>query len=29
MYVGEFVNRNISSTYSRFFPSKTMMGCKK
>ena len=29
MYVGEFVNRNISSTYSRFFPSNKLMGCRK
>ena len=29
MFVGEFVNRNITSAYSRFFPSHKFMGCKK
>ena len=29
MFVGEFVNRNITSTYSRFFPTHKFMGCKK
>jgi hypothetical protein len=29
MFVGEFVNRNLTSTYSRFFPTHKFMGCKK
>ena len=29
MFIGEFVNRNITSAYSRFFPSHKFMGCKK
>ena len=29
MYVGEFMNRNVSSTYSRFFPSNKFLGCRK
>jgi len=29
MFVGEFVNRNLTSTYSRFFPTHKFMGCRK
>ena len=29
MFVGETVNRNLTSTYSRFFPTHNFMGCKK
>ena len=29
MFTAEFVNRNITSTYSRFFPSNKLLGCKK
>lgn len=29
MFVGEMVNRNLTSTYSRFFPTHKFMGCKK
>ena len=29
MFVGEFVNRNLTSAYSRFFPTHKFMGCKK
>ena len=29
MFVGETVNRNLTSTYSRFFPTHHFMGCKK
>ena len=29
MFTGEFVNRNLTSTYSRFFPTHKFLGCKK
>ena len=29
MFVGEFVDRNVSATFTDFFPNPQFMGCKK